>query len=148
MGILICRLTAAIQLHNTLHSFRTVRGTGTTPLEAKPLQQMMDMREKVLCEIFLDLHKAYYALDRGHCLDILTSYGVGPGDLRLLRRYWACLSMVAMSGGYFGAPLKGQQIVTQGETLYTTIFNVVVDAVLRHWVYTLAAMDGAGDPGK
>ena len=36
------------------------------------------MTEEVLYEIFLDLHKAYDALDRNRCLDILAAYGVGP----------------------------------------------------------------------
>ena len=47
----------------TLHGFHTVRGTGTASLEGKVLQHPMDRREEVLYEIFLDLHKAYGALD-------------------------------------------------------------------------------------
>ena len=42
--------------------------------------------------------------------------------------------MVTKSGGYFGRPFKGYQGVTQGDTPSPTIFNVVVDAVIRHWV--------------
>ena len=44
--------------------------------------------------IFLDLHKAYDALDRSRCLEILEGYGVGPRASRLLRTYWWRLSMV------------------------------------------------------
>ena len=47
-GILNFRLTAAIQFHDTLHGFRTGRGTGIASLEAKMLHQMMLMREEVL----------------------------------------------------------------------------------------------------
>ena len=36
------------------------------------------MREEVLYMIFLDLHKAYDALDMSRCLKILEGYGVGP----------------------------------------------------------------------
>ena len=50
--------------------------------------------------IFLDLTKAYDALDRSRCLDILEGYGVGPGARRLLQNYWRRLTMVARSGGY------------------------------------------------
>ena len=41
-------------------------------------QQLMALREEVLYMIFLDLHKAYDALDRSRCLKILEGYSVGP----------------------------------------------------------------------
>ena len=62
------------------------------------------MREKVLYEIFLNLHKAYDALDRGRYLDIIVGYGVGPQAIRLLRRYWDRLIMVDKAGRYYGTP--------------------------------------------
>ena len=37
---------------------------GTATLEAKILQQLIAMREAVLCFVFLNLRKAYDALDR------------------------------------------------------------------------------------
>ena len=49
--------------------------------------------------IFLDLHKAYDALDRSRCLYILERYGVGPRALSLLHRYLERLQMVAQAGG-------------------------------------------------
>ena len=36
--------------------------------------------------------------------------------------------------GYYGEAFKGARGMTQGEPLSPTIFNVVVDAVVRHWV--------------
>ena len=42
--------------------------------------------------------------------------------------------MVARSGGYYEEVFKGARDVTQGEPLSPTIFNVVVDAVVIHWV--------------
>ena len=56
--------------------------------------------------------------------------------------------MVAKATGYFGRPFKGYRGVTQGDPLSPTIFNVVVDAVIRHWVKvvtpTEAVMGGLG----
>ena len=49
--------------------------------------------------IFLDLHKAYYTLDRFRCLEILEVYGVGSRARRLLQTYWRRLTMVARAGG-------------------------------------------------
>ena len=40
-------------------------------VEAKLLQQLKALWEEVLYGIFLDLHKAYDALDRSDCLEIL-----------------------------------------------------------------------------
>ena len=84
--------------------------------------------------IFLDLTKAYNALDRSRCLEILEGYGVGPSARRLLTTYWRRLTMVARSGGYYGEVFKGARGVTQSDPLSPTIFNVVVDAVVRHWI--------------
>ena len=62
--ILNYRFTTFITYHNSLHGFRAGRGTGTAILEIKMLQEVTAMREAVLHGIFLDLHNAYYALDR------------------------------------------------------------------------------------
>ena len=63
-AILHCRLTASITYHDFLHGFWAGCGTGTATLEAKLLQHIAAMREEVMYVIFLDLHKAYDALDR------------------------------------------------------------------------------------
>ena len=51
-GIPNFRLMAVIQFYETLHGLRMGRGTGTTNLESKLLQQMMDTREEFLYETF------------------------------------------------------------------------------------------------
>ena len=82
-----------IHFHNTLQGFRTRRGMGTSSLEAKPLQHLTEMREEALYDILLDLHKAYDALDHGHCLDILMACDVGNQALHLIIRYWYQIQM-------------------------------------------------------
>ena len=42
--------------------------------------------------------------------------------------------MVAKAGVYYGTAFKGAGGVTQGDPLSPTVFNVVVDVVVRHWV--------------
>ena len=83
--ILHRRLTTVIKFHDALHRFREGRGTGMATLEAKLLQQLAAMREEVLYVIFLDLTKAYDALDRSRSLEILKGYGLGEKVRRLLR---------------------------------------------------------------
>ena len=75
--ILHRRLTTGIKLHDALHGFQEGCGTGTATLEAKLLQKIAAMREEVLYVIFLDLTKAYDALDRSRSLEILKGYRVG-----------------------------------------------------------------------
>ena len=52
---------------------------------------------------------------------------------------------MAKSGGYYRAALTGAQGVMQGDPLTPTIFNMVVDAVVQHWVSVM--VEGAGEQG-
>ena len=131
--ILNIRFTASITYHESIHGFRAGRGMGTTNLEVKMIQQVTAIREAVLHTIYLNLHKAYDALDRSRCLKTMKVYGMDPRSLRLLRRYWERLHMLERVEGYYGAPLHGKRGVAQGYPLSPTIFNVVVDPVVRHW---------------
>ena len=47
--------------------------------------------------------------------------------------------MVAGAGGYYRTAFKEEIGVTQGDPLSPTIFNVVVDAVVCHWVTDVIA---------
>ena len=81
------RLMVSITFHDFLQGFLVCHGTGTATLEAKLLQQLAALREEVLYVIFLDLRKAYDALDRSRCLDILEGYGIPPQARLLLQTY-------------------------------------------------------------
>ena len=50
--------------------------------------------------------------------------------------------MVERAGGFYGAPLCGERGVTQGNPLLTSIFNAVVDSVVRHWESLMAEQEG------
>ena len=57
--------------------------------------------------------------------------------------------MAARAGGYYGAAFKGERGVTQGDLLSPTIFNVVVDAVVRLWLVGLqVATEEKGAEGE
>ena len=49
--------------------------------------------------------------------------------------------MVAKSGRYFGHQFKGYQGVTQVNPLSPTIFNVVMDAIIRHRVTVVTSTE-------
>ena len=57
--------------------------------------------------------------------------------------------MVARAGGYHRDAFKGTRGVTHGDPLSPTIFNAVVDAVVRHWVtMALDKTENRGERGK
>ena len=54
--------------------------------------------------------------------------------------------MVARAGGYYRTAFQGARGMTKGDPFSPTIFNVVVDAVARHWVTVI--VEGAGEWGE
>jgi hypothetical protein len=102
-----------------------------------------------LYQIYLDLRKAYDALDRGRCLEILAGYGVGPNLLRLQKKFWDDAKTVCRAGGNYGLPFGAHRGVTQGGPLSSLMFNVCVDCVVREWLRQVlgenVAQDGVGD---
>ena len=76
--------TSTIRFHDVIHGFQAGCRTGTAYLKYNMLQHITAMREAVLHKIFLDLQKAYDALNRDRCLKIPTGYGLGHRSLRIL----------------------------------------------------------------
>ena len=57
--------------------------------------------------------------------------------------------MMERVGGYYGSVFQVARGVTQGDMLSPTIFNVVVDALVRHWVTgVIAEAEERGESGK
>ena len=81
----------------------------------------------------------------GCCLEIAAAYDIAPWALGLIWRYWDRLLMVSRSGRYFGRKFQGQRGVTQEDPLSTIIFNMVVYAVLRHWVSVVEYLELESD---
>ena len=79
-------LGLAITFHDILHGFCAGKVMRTTSLEAKMIQHMEDMREEVLYNIFLGVHKAYNAFYRHRCIRILAAYRVGTRAICFLQR--------------------------------------------------------------
>ena len=71
---------------------------------------------------------------------------MGHQSWKILQTYWRRLTIVARAGGYYGTAFQGERRVTQGDLLPSTIFNVVVDAVVRNWVTVVIV--GVEERGK
>jgi exonuclease III len=132
-AIINARLST-ITFHDSLHGFRASRGTGTAIFEAKLFQQLAQIAQVPCFEIFLDLKKAYDTVDRERALEILEGYGVGECTLNLLRLFWDTQQLVVRQAGYHGKPFSASRGVTQGDPASSTIFNIVIDAVVRYWL--------------
>ena len=134
---------SVIKLHDCLHSGLPRRGMGTAIMEVKMQQQLVWVDQAPLYQIYLDLRKAYDALDRGRCLEILAGYGVGPNLLRLQKKFWDKAKMVCCAGGNYDLPFGAHCGVTQGGALSSLMFNVCVDCVVREWLRQVLGEDVA-----
>ena len=56
---------------------------------------------------------------------------------RLIERFWDQARLVCRAQGNYGTPFRARRGVTQGGPLSPTLFNLLVDAVVREWLRTL-----------
>jgi hypothetical protein len=124
----------AIVLHNSLHGCCSGRGTGTAVIEAKLTQQLAHIEQTPFYGVFINLKKAFDAMDWERCLLILEGHGAGPNMRRLIRHFWDVATNVCRASGNYGAPFKAGCGVTQGGPLLAKLFNIMVDAVVREWM--------------
>jgi hypothetical protein len=89
--------------------------------------------------IFINLQKAFDAMDRGRCLEILALHGVGPKMLRLIRNFWDSAINICWAKGNYSWPFKASRGVTQGGPLSAKLFNIVVNAVVWEWMWLMRA---------
>jgi hypothetical protein len=101
-------------------------GTGTATIEAKIHQSLTWRDQCPLYQIYIDLKKAYDALDRERMLNIMVAYGVGQKMLALQKHFWDMAKLVCSAGGNYGEAFSAERGVTQGGPLSSLMFNVCV----------------------
>jgi len=132
-SIINARVCGAVDFHPALHGFRAGRGTGTAIIEAKLHMQLIQGGHSPLHQVFLDLSKAYDTLNREQALAIFAAYGLGPNIIRFIEWVWESDQMALKQAGYFGPTVNREAGVPQGDTMSPTLFNIIVDAIVRAW---------------
>ena len=81
-------------------------------------------------------------MDRPRLLHVLEGYGVGQRTLTLLRNFWDTQKIVLRKASYHGPVFEASRGVTQGGLFSPFEFNIVLDAVIRHWLTLVITADG------
>ncbi len=103
----------------------------TRIIEAKLAQKLAHLEQTPFFGVFINLRKAFDAMDRGCCLQILALHGVGPKMLRLIRNFWDLATNVCRAKGNYGCPFKAGCSVTHGGPLSAKLFVILVDTMIR-----------------
>jgi hypothetical protein len=67
---------------------------------------------------------------------------VGPKALQLIIVFWERAKLMCKAGGYFGQVFQAKCGIIQVGPLSSTMFNLVVDTIVRAW---LMEVDGTMD---
>ncbi len=131
-----------IALHDSLHSCCNGQGTGTAVIKAKLTQQLAHIEQAPFYGVFINLRKAFKAMDWERCLFILEGHGIGPSMRQLIRHFWDKTANLCRASGNYGMPFKTGRGVTQGGPLSAKLYNVMVNAVVREWLQILRDESG------
>ena len=126
------RLISSINFHDGIHGFRVGRGTSTAIINLKLRMQLARRKKDPLYLIFLDVKKAYDSLDRDRTISLLRKYGVGEKICILLINMWKEDTIVPKQQQFYGKAFKAERGVRQGDIVSPTIFNIVIDAIIRN----------------
>ena len=127
-------LRAILQMHNVLHGFRDGRGTGMSIMELKLAQLLSQIDPDRLFLVLLELQKAYDAVDRDLLLITLEGCGSGSRMCGLLENFWDYQQVVPRHNGFRRPSFPTTRGTFQGRLVSLTLFNVVVDSVIRKWM--------------
>jgi hypothetical protein len=121
-------------LHDSLHGCCNKHWTRTATIEAKLAQHLSYLKLEPFYNVFLDLWKAFDAMDQERCIMLLEGYDTRPRMIRLICGYWHDAIMVCRAAGNYGRAFIAGHLVTQGGPLSAKLFNILVKAVVWEWI--------------
>ena len=124
------------KLYDCLYGFLTDRGTGTEML-------LTYIKTVLLYKFFVDLKKAFDAMDCKRCMQILKDQCTDKKIRTLIKNFWRLAELVCRAGGCYGRPFKAWRGVTQGGMLSPRLFNHIVVAVIQEWLQYMMGADAA-----
>ena len=128
--------------HDGVHGFCRRRGCTMAIIEAKFLAQKAQSEGKLLYQVFLDLTKAYNTVARDCLFLLLEDYGLGPRWRAVLQATWTDSVLVPKKGGRYGQMIFTSRGVRQGDIISPTLFNIIIDAILRFERHQMASRVG------
>ena len=131
------RITSSISFHNWVHGFQAKHGTGTAILDLKLTMTHTLETNTPLHTVLIDLRKSYDYVNRSKMIQLLQEYGVGEKMRNVIENYWEKQLVVVRKGKFFGNPFHPTRGVTQGDIISPTLFNIVVDTVVRNVAQTV-----------
>ena len=124
-------LRSSVTLHNSLHGFMQGRGVGKATLEANLSPKLAGLLHETLFQVLLDLLSSCESLERGGYVGIIRDCGLWPNIRRLLQRFWNEQAAVPKARRYYVHLFLTERGVTQGDPVYPTVFNILVESVVR-----------------
>ena len=94
-------------------------------------QKFVGIFLKPLFHVSIDVWKAYDSIERKIFIEVLTGYGLSPKIRRLQQRYWSDQAVVPKLGWYYRQPFNTGIVVTQGGPVSPSVFNILVNVVIR-----------------
>ena len=73
-------------------------------------------------------------MDQGHLLTTLEGYNAGPHMRKLLEVFWYRQGFFTRQKGYHGPHFKENKGINQGRIILPTLFNLIVDNVVRKFL--------------